>query len=141
MRNHIITQIFSIEWLGWNRIKLIRGLIIVGVILLSALIALQSSRLPLPFILTLIFGIGAIVVLLSWPQFGLLLIPIVGMFIPFTGPGGFNVSILLIALLLGIWILRMVVGDHKIQIVSSRPILPLIIFVMTSCGSDSEYIS
>ena len=129
MRNYQNTYRYSLEWITQNQAKLIRGLIIVGVLLLSILISLRSTRLPLQLILTLLLGIGAVVVFLNWPPIGLMLIMVVGMFVPLVGPGGFNGSILLVALLLGLWVLDMVVRQRKIQLVASRTMLPIFIFI------------
>ena len=129
MRNYQNTYRYSLEWITQNQAKLIRGLIIISVLLLSILISLRSTRLPLQLILTLIIGIGALIIFLKWPPIGLMLIMVVGMFVPMVGPGGFNGSILLIALLLGLWILDMVVRQRNIQLVPSRTMLPIFIFI------------
>jgi O-antigen ligase len=54
------------------------------------------------------------------------------MFISFTGPSGLNVAEAGIALMLGLWILKMVVEQRKIQLIISRTTLPLIIFILIS---------
>jgi hypothetical protein len=130
MAKNIIRRPSLVGWLREEHRRLLRIGVISGVILISFLIAFQSTRLPLRLILMMLVGIGAVAVFLNWPPLGVLMILLVGMFVPLVGPGGFNGSILMIALLLGLWILDMVVKQRKIQIVPSRTVLPILVFIL-----------
>jgi hypothetical protein len=120
---------------------LIRGknylwrILIIGVILLSSAVLapqiVSDSHKPM-LVFMLYAGLASTLILLRWPALGLFLVIVGGMFIRFSGPGGLNIALLTVALLSGIWFLKMIIEDKKIIVVPSRPILPLMLFMLVS---------
>ncbi len=63
-----------------------------GVLLISAGLAIFASSNQLTLLLGLTAGIIGLLALERWPQIGLIAAPVVGMVIPFRGPSGLNAS-------------------------------------------------
>jgi hypothetical protein len=119
-RNLIIPK----QWVRWG--------IILATVLLSTIVAYWGSMRILEILLVLIAGFGVFLVLIRQPNWGFILIFLGGMFIPFTGPSGINAAVLVVALLLGIWIMDMVAVKRRVQFVRSRALLPVIVFLAIS---------
>ena len=118
--------------LAQNRNLWLRPLIIVGVLLFSAGLAAQASPRQLQLIIGLVPAIGVVLVFMRWPPVGLIAAAISGLFIPFYGPSGLNVTMIIVALVLGLWLLDMVAVQRKIQVVPSRTVWPLLLLVITA---------
>jgi O-antigen ligase len=70
---------------------------------------------------------------LGWPALGLIMLIIVSFLAPSPAlPGGFNITVIFVAFLLGIWFMRMLVHQKKILLVDSRTTRPLIVFALVS---------
>ena len=86
-----------------------------------------------PILLSFLFlALGLFILILRWPILGLILVMVGGMFIPFSWQGGFNVSQIGLAAVLGVWFLDMLVVQRKFQIVRSRAVLPILLFALIS---------
>ncbi|HEX7972828.1 MAG TPA: O-antigen ligase family protein [Anaerolineales bacterium] len=120
----------------------LRLAIIVGVFLGSIFFALRASRLGDP---TLIFrsplllilpGALFVLLMLRWPQPGLVLMVAATLAIPFAVGTGtqsrLNAGVLMVILLLGLWIFSMLVERRRIRLEPSRANLPLIIFFVVT---------
>lgn len=120
-----------------TRGTLIRLVIIASVLLLSALlvplavIGISKTRWILYAILALCLGMILLHVYHRWPVLIIIGVMAGGMFIPFAGPSGLNISIIGLACLLGLWIVEIVV-ERKFKIVQSRTMLPLFLFILVS---------
>ncbi len=112
---------------GWTR-----ALIIAAVIVASAGIAAVFNQDLLGYILILILGGGFALVYLRWPGIGLISLVIASMFISYSGPSNLNATVMLLALLLGLWVADMIIRDRSIQLISSRTFLPLFGLVVTA---------
>ncbi len=80
-------------------------------------------------------GLGAIsllLVLLAQVNIGFILLLIACMFVPFSGPGGVNAAIAVIALLVVLWLIDIVVVKKHFQIIKSNVLLPIIVFFCVS---------
>ena len=110
----------------------LRLFFITGTLLLSITLGYRGSPRQLPVVLFLPVGISLALALLRWPSLGLIIASIGGMIVPFLGPSGLNVTMLLIAFLLGLWLLDMVVRQHEIRLLSSRAIWSLFAFVVAA---------
>ncbi len=109
----------------------LRPLVVAGVLLLSAALAFKASPRYLMVILGLLFGVGATLVFICWPPLGL--VALIGtIIVPFNGPSGLNATMAVVALLLGLWLLDMMMRQRRIQLLPSRPIWPLLAFVVTA---------
>ena len=113
----------------------IRQLLILGLLFLSASLPVMVSQRQLTLVLFLPFGFGMLLAFLRWPSLGLLIASVAGLVIPFLGPSGLNVSMILVAMLLGIWLLDIVVRKHNIQIAHSRTVWPLLSFLLVAVFS------
>ena len=106
--------------------------IVCAIILLSIGAAYWGSTKILILLLAAIAGLTGLIFLLRSPQLGFLLIVAGGMFVPFSGPGGVNASVLLILLLMGLWLMDMFVVKRRFQFVSSRALRPAAYFMIVS---------
>jgi hypothetical protein len=110
----------------------LRPLFVVGELLLIAALAFMASQRELKLVLVLPLGVGLVLSFLRWPSLGLIVATLSGMVIPFLGPSGLTVTMILIALLLGLWLLDMMVLQHQIQLAPSRTVTPLLAFVVVA---------
>ena len=113
----------------------LRQLLVILQLLFIAALAFRASHRQLTLILYLLLGIGLVLTLLRWPSFGLIIASVAGMIVPYYGPSGLNVTMILVALLLGLWLLDMMVREHQIQIAPSRAVWPLLSFLIVSAIS------
>lgn len=107
----------------------LRPLLAVGELLFIAALAFMASQRQLTLVLFLPLGVGMILTFLRWPSLGIIVASLAGVVVPFLGPSGLNVTMILVALLLGLWLLDMVVRQRKIQLAPSRTLWPLLSFV------------
>jgi O-Antigen ligase len=125
---------FASHWLERSRNSLVKIIIISGVIFVGAYMAPKIAAQQRIFVYLFLAYLGLIVTIffLRWPQLGLILTLVGGMFVPFSGPSNLNVAVLGIAFLLLLWLVDMIVRQRKIEIVPSRTILPAFIFIIIS---------
>ena len=107
-----------------------RPVLVVGELLLIAGLAFMASQRQLQLVLVLPLGIGLILTFLRWPPLGIIVAALAGFVVPFQGFSGLNVSVILVALLIGIWLLDMITSKHQIQIALSQTVWPLIAFLI-----------
>lgn len=132
MGSNISLLYTSQNWLSQNRRKWQPVLIIAAVLAFVFVIATQATQNQLTLILMSMAGIAALALLLRQPNIGFFLVLLGGMFIPFSGPAGLNVAVMLVALMLVLWLLDMVFIKRRVQLVASRPIRPLLVFLLIS---------
>lgn len=112
--------------------KLTQLIVICGVFLLSILLVQILPQTYLLALMAVIIGLGAMIVYLQYLPLGIVVLLIAATFVPFeigTNTGtSINLAVVLIIVFLGIWIVDMVVRQRKLQFVTSRPILPLLVF-------------
>lgn len=128
------------RWLERNSLLWQRWAVVVIALLLTvalAYVASPDNTLLLVFALVgLAGGVVGVTVLLRWPGFGLVLLIPANMVVPFmVGTGtetGIHATILLLALLAGLWVYEMVHLRKEIRLVSSAPIIPLLLFLVVS---------
>lgn len=104
----------------------LRPLLVISELLLIAALGLMASQRHLALILILPLGLGMVLAFLRWPSLGLIVASVAGLIVPFLGPSGLNVTMILVALLLGLWLLDMIVHLRQIQLAPSRTIWPLL---------------
>jgi hypothetical protein len=133
LKNNDFVKITS-KWLDKKRIVVLRYALILAVLSASVIFAPKvalGNRYTI--LLSLLFlAIGFFIIILRWPTLGLVLVMVGGMFIPFSWKGGFNVSQIGLAAMLGVWFLNMLVVQRKFQIVRSRAVLPILLFALIS---------
>jgi hypothetical protein len=108
----------------------LRQLLVIGQLLFIAALAFRASQRQLTLILYLLLGIGLVLTFLRWPPLGLIVASFAGMVVPFTGPSGLNLTVILVALLLCLWLLDMLVRQRQIRLVPSRTVWPLLSFLI-----------
>lgn len=105
----------------WSRL-----LIVGSVLLASAYLARRAS----PRYLALLGGAGMALIFLRWPPLGLAALIVASLVVPFAiGTGtqtSLNVTVLLLALLLGLWLFDMAARQRRIALLPARPIPPLL---------------
>lgn len=116
-------------FLGVSQLRL-RPLLVVGELLLIAALAFMASQRQLTLVLFLPLGVGLVLTFLRWPSLGLVVAAVAGMVVPFLGPSGLNVTMLLVALLLGLWLLDLMVPQSQIRLAPSRAVWPLLAFLV-----------
>lgn len=80
----------------------------------------------------LVVGIAGSIFLIRYKPLGLVLIVLLSVSVPFSGPGGFNGAILGVAFILGIWFIDMLIRERKIHFVKSRLTIPLLVFTVSA---------
>jgi hypothetical protein len=116
-------------FLSLSQLRL-RPLLVVGELLLIASLAFMASQHQLTLVLLLPLGIGLVLTFLRWPSLGLIVASVAGMVVPFLGPSGLNVTMILVALLLGLWLLDMMILQSQIRLAPSRTLWPLLSFIV-----------
>lgn len=113
----------------------LQPLIILGVLLLSAVLAYLGTTSQQILLIAALIGLAGLMVFITWPSLGIVILVFGGMVIPFVGPAGFNASMILAAGLLLLWIADMVIVKRRISFVSSRSIIALLALVAVACIS------
>jgi len=108
----------------------LRPLLVAGELLVIASLAFMTSQRQLALILFLPAGIGMVLTFLRWPSLGLIVASLAGMVVPFLGPSGLNVTMILVALLLGLWLFEGVVQQRQAWLFPSRTVWPLLSFIV-----------
>ena len=119
---------------GFSEYRL-RPLLVMGELLLIAALAFMASRRELILILILPIGVGVVLTFMRWPSLGLIFAPLGGLVIPFVGPSGLNVTMLMVALLLGLWLLDLMVQQRRSRWARSRTLWPLLSFLVVAVCS------
>lgn len=106
-------------------------LVIGGVLLLSiALPVLAPPRLLLLFP-GLLPAVGGLIAFVHWPPLGLVALIVAALILPSPSlPGGFNLAVLFLVLLIGLWLLHLILGRREADRVSSRTFRPLFALVL-----------
>ena len=110
----------------------LRPVLVVGELLLIAALAFIASQRQLTLVLILPLGVVLVLTFLRWPSLGIIVASLAGIVIPFTGPSGLTVTMILVALLLALWLLEMVVRERQIGLVPSRTVWPLLSFLVVA---------
>jgi hypothetical protein len=113
----------------------LRPLLIISQLLLVAALAFVASQRQLALVLVLPFGVGLVLTFLRWPALGLIAASVAGLVVPFYGPSGLNVTMILVALLFGLWLWDMIGNQRQIQLAPSRTFWPLLAFLAAAAFS------
>lgn len=107
-------------------------MIIAGVLAFCGLIAMQASSRLSQFILAIFLGLASVLVLLRWPNAGLLGVIAGSIFIGYQGPGGINVTVLSSAGLIGLWIFDMMIRKRKVVFFHKPTTLTVMAFLLSA---------
>jgi hypothetical protein len=114
----------SRQWLQYG--------IVATAILLTTIIAYWGSPNIFILLLGLLVGLIGFVALLRQPNIGFILVFLGGMFMPTIGPSGLSVATVMIAIMLGMWILDMFVVQKKVALIRTSATVPIITFLIVS---------
>ncbi|MEZ4867722.1 MAG: hypothetical protein R3C14_40730 [Caldilineaceae bacterium] len=119
----------SLDALRSNPESRLRWLLVVGILLCSVLLPLQASAYQLLLALGALAVVGVILVVLRWPPVGLVALVYVALIAPAPDlPGGLNIGVLFLGLLIVLWLWPMIV-QRRIQLVISPTVRPLLAIV------------
>ena len=107
----------------------------IGLLLINVAVAVFASQTQLTSVLYLSIGLGLLLSFLIWPPVGLIVAALSGSFVSIVGPSGLNITMILVTLLLGLWLLGMVVQPGRKQPAPSKTVWSLLIFVAVSLFS------
>ena len=91
----------------------LRPLLVISELLLISAMGIMASQRQLALILFLPLSIGIVLTFLRWPSLGLIAASLAGIVFNFLGPSGLNATMILVALLLGLWLLDMIVWEAR----------------------------
>ena len=123
------------QYLNENPQRRLYPVLVISELLLVAVLALMGSQRPLILVLLLPLAIGLFWILAAWPPLGLIIAFLAGLVVPYLGPSGLNVTMILIAVLLGLWVLDMLIRQGRIQLAPSRTVWPLLLFLLSAAFS------
>jgi hypothetical protein len=106
--------------------------IVIAVLMTSMLISFWGSQSVFLVLLFLLGGLAFTLVLLRQPNLGFILVIAGGMLVPFRGPSGLNAATVMIALMLGLWLLDMFIVQRNVKFIHSPIMLPAIVFLVIS---------
>lgn len=118
------------DWIPAARIAVI-SIVLFASLYIAPRVAKGEHRIPVLLFLLYLVVVAAII-FLRWPNLGLILVMLGAVFVPFVGPGGFNIAQVGVAFLLVIWLLDMVIRQKKVTWVQSRVIRPILFFLFVS---------
>lgn len=105
----------------------IRAAIVFGVIAASLAVAYLGDELRILAVMAAIVGAGVVLVLLRWPELGLLLL-LFTIAVPVNGPSNFNLTLVVAALILIMWLVSIAVhGQHKLRLYLLPGALPVLL--------------
>lgn len=113
----------------------LRPLIVISELLLIAVLAFMATQRQMILVMVIPLGIGMVLAILRWPSLGLIAAAAGGLVISYLGPSGLNVTMILVALLLGLWLLDMMTRQLQIQLAPSRTIWPLLALLVVAAIS------
>ena len=106
--------------------------IVVMAVFVSVVISYWGSILIMVLIPIILVGIVGLLALLKQIRIGFILIMLAGMFVPFTGPGGVNAAVLMVAMLVGLWFIDMFIVKRQFNLIRSRVFLPVVVMLVIS---------
>jgi hypothetical protein len=123
------------QYLNENPQRRLYPVLVISELLLVAVLALMGSQRPLILVLLLPLAVGLFWILAAWPPLGLIIACLAGLVVPYLGPSGLNVTMILVAVLLGLWVVDMLVRRGRIQLAPSRTVWPLLLFLLSAAFS------
>jgi len=118
------------QWLAQNTSTLQRLILIMGVLLLSLAIPFKASQRQMQLLIAVLPAVGVVLIFLRSPSFGLVTLIANSLLSPSPNlPGGLNLAVLHLGLLLGLWLLTIIVNRGKIKSIRSLTVRPILFFV------------
>lgn len=114
-----------------NRPTLIKLMLIFGVSLMGIVVGQISSLRTLLLVLALIAVIVIGIVLVRYPPLGLLLL-VASIIVPVNGPSNINLTVMLVAVLIGLLALDFITGQYRYLDKFPGPIAPLVFLALAA---------
>jgi len=113
----------------------IRSLLSIGLFLFNIALLFMAVQRQVVLFIYLLVGVCLVVAFLRWPPLGLIVASLAGAVVPFLGPSGLNITMILVVLLLSAWMLDMIVHRRQIRLLPSRTVWPLFAFLSVALFS------
>lgn len=111
----------------------VRFLVIASVLGLSLILPLMTSAKILIICCGLFVMLAAILIFIQWPPLGLPVLVVTGLLVPSPElPGHINVAVLVVALLIGLWLLEKLIHRSPTNPLTSRTVRPLLTFILVT---------
>ena len=114
----------------------IRWLLVIAMLLTAIGLSFIATDQYFYLLLGLVPAIVVVLFLIRWPALGLIALIVASLLIPFafgTGTGtDLNPTVLIIALLSGLWLMDMIAKKRQVKLVSSRTTLPLVALIISA---------
>lgn len=123
-------KLFSSKHTLSIRRQWIQFAIVTAVILVTTIISYWGTPAALMLSLLVVGGIVAAITLLRQPNVGFILVFLGGMFVTITGPSGLSAATVMVALMLGLWILDMFIVRRQIALIRTSVMVPVITFLV-----------
>ncbi len=107
-------------------------MIIVATMMVTLVLAYWGTELMFLGIFAVLVGLTGLLILMRELRLGYFILLFGGMFVPFSGPGGFNASILTVILICALWLADMFIVKREFNFISSRAIRPVIYLMAVS---------
>jgi hypothetical protein len=125
----IITSIYF--WLRQgDKSTLLRWMILFGVLSVAALLPWMGREREMMLLIAGMVGIGGLWFLLRWPPMGVFVAIFGGMVIRFHGPSGLNITMIVLAMAVGLWLATMLLHQKRVALLPSITNLPLLVMVV-----------
>jgi len=109
--------------------KTFQYIVAILAILLATIASYWGSEKVLMLILAAFGGSLALLILMRQLAIGYILLLLGSIFVPFSGPGGINASMLILIVMVLLWVMDMFVVKRQFQFVRSGPIRPTFYFM------------
>ncbi len=109
--------------------KTFQYIVVILAILLATIASYWGSEKVLMLILAAFGGSLALLILMRQLAIGYILLLLGSIFVPFSGPGGINASMLILIVMVLLWVMDMFVVKRQFQFVRSGPIRPTFYFM------------
>ncbi len=130
MRNQTSTLLRPFQFDRQRTRQILPWLLAAGALTLSLAAPMIVSGDKLMLLTGACLGVGALLVFLRWPAAGLITLLLTALMLPSPYlPGGLNLPVLLLLALTLLWIAHMVILRQELQILRSRPMRPLLVFM------------
>lgn len=125
-------KILSRQWKLTVNTQWMQFGIIAIIVLTSTIVSYWGTQRLFVLLLALLGGAAFLILLIRQIRIGFVLLLLASMFVPFSGPGGVNATIFIIALMLILWLLNMLVVEKQFNFIKSRIVLPTVLFILVS---------
>jgi len=113
------------DWFVNNISVWIGPLVVITAIPISATLAYIVKPSKLPLLLLPLPAIGIVILFSEKPLWGLIAL-IFTIALPVNGPSGLNATMVIVALLFGLWLAKMLLNERELKFVASLPMKPLL---------------